>query len=152
MGLDVSVYKNIRLAKDLENYNFKAFTVHPEWDWKIKNLRNNGYYDGDKQGAGVSYPYGTHSRFRDALCDIIGVKSKSWQGKDFNPAFPFSELCCFADNEGCLDWEVSEKLYNDFVKFNDKAKKKLNNYMYEIYCDWMKIFETAKDNGVVVFH
>ena len=65
---------------------------------------------------------------------------------------PFNALIDFADNEGCLDWEISGTIYSDFEKYNEKAKSELDEYNYSRYETWMKTFEAAKNNrGVVVF-
>ena len=70
-----------------------------------------------------------------------------------SPEIPFYDLINFADNEGCLDWEVSQTLYADFEKYNEKAKLKMNEYDfdYKIYKTWLETFKAAKNNGVVVF-
>jgi len=64
---------------------------------------------------------------------------------------PFNDFIDFADNEGCLDWEVSKKLYGDFKNHNKKAKEIMGAYWYEQYELWMNTFKVAKNNGVVVF-
>lgn len=59
----------------------------------------------------------------------------------------------FADNEGVLDWETSEKLYQDFKKHEYLAKKLFENDIFRLkyFYQWMETFELAKDNGVVIF-
>lgn len=64
---------------------------------------------------------------------------------------PFYELINFANNEGCLDWEVSAIIYSDFEKFNEKAKSEMNDFDYSKYETWLETFKSAKNSGVVVF-
>ena len=65
---------------------------------------------------------------------------------------PFYEFIDFADNEGCIDWETSERIYNSFKEYEGKAKEfYTNEYDLSNYMKWLDIFENAKDNGVVVF-
>lgn len=56
-----------------------------------------------------------------------------------------------AENEGCLDWEVSNTIYLDFKKYNEKAKLEMNEYDYSKYETWLETFKLAKNDGVVVF-
>ncbi|MBK9223350.1 MAG: hypothetical protein IPO16_14705 [Saprospiraceae bacterium] len=105
---------------------------------------------------GVSYPYSAHSRFREKLVklvgreDLLGIKDEiKWS--QLPAEIPFYDLINFADNEGCLDWEVSNTIYSDFEKYNDKAKLEMNEYDYSNYETWLKTFKSAKNNGVVVF-
>lgn len=149
MGLDVSVYTSIELCGPRE-CDFKAFVIDDSWRWKIKNLRENGYYKGVCYNCGLSYSYSTHKRFRMSLCKLVGFDSK-----DFTevPEYgPFSELIDFADNEGVLDWEVSEKLFEDFENYKELAKIELEKPWIDFYMQWGEVFKVAKNKGVVVFH
>ena len=162
MGLDVRVYQNIKEVADADDADFTAFVVAEEWEWKIKNLKKEAHYVGTCVDHTISYPYSRHSRFREMLIRLIGRIDLlqadgqiNWdelpteQGSDI----PFIDLVFFADNEGCLDWEVSEKIYQDFKKWEDKvdADGGLSEYDVELYRDWMNVFDLARQNGVVVF-
>jgi hypothetical protein len=156
MGLDVRVYKDIKLTKD-DDFEFIAFVPHEPWEYKIKNLVKNGHYIGQSDGPLISYSYSTHNRFRECLMKVIGrddllnEKGKiKWSELTNN--ISFYEFINFSDCEGCLDWEISEKIYLDFYKFNVNAKIILEPYYYEKYLKWLHVFESAKDNGVVVFY
>lgn len=69
----------------------------------------------------------------------------------------FYELIEFADNEGVIGSVVSKKLLSDFIKNKSKAKEfsktfeEGNNWFY-LYCDWLKAFEYASENGAIDFH
>jgi hypothetical protein len=163
MGLDVRVYKNIELLpsidEDNDEWDFTAFVIDDYWLHKIKNLTNRGHYKGETSYRGISYAYSTHTKFRARLLDLIGRQDLlttfgdiNWELVVENDDIPFFDFIDFADNEGCLDWEISSKIYDDFAKYNDEAKKRLDEYMYSKYVTWMETFENAKDNkGVIVF-
>lgn len=157
MGLDVRVYTNIRIAKDEENYDFQAYVIDKEWRHKIKNLEYDAYYNGDATFRGVSYAYSSHSRFREALIKLISrndlLDSDGEIKWDILPNdVPFYDFINFADNEGCLDWEVSGKIYLDFEKYKDKANATMTEPQYEIYHLWLSTFKHASENsGVVEF-
>lgn len=157
MGLDVRVYGNVKSAESDSDYSFKAFVISDSWKYKIKNLKENTYYDGDCIFRGISYGYSYHSRFREILVRLIDridlLKTNgeiNWS--ELPSGISFHDFIDFADNEGCLDWEISEIIYLDFEKYNEKAKVELDTRTYSVYATWMKTFESAKNNrGVVVF-
>lgn len=156
MGLDVRTYGNIKLAENEEYADFIAFVIDEDWNHKIKNLQIGKGYTGDVTYRGVSYPYSAHSRFRERLIELIGRKDLlNEQGNiiwdELSYDTPFYDFINFADNEGCLDWEVSNTIYSDFEKYNEEAKLGMNEYDYSKYKTWLETFNTAKDNGVVVF-
>lgn len=162
MGLDVRVYKNIELVENIdeenEDWDFTAFVIDDSWLYKIKNLINRGQYKGKTSYRGVSYPYSSHSRFRESLIKLIGRTDLLddegkiiWGDIVVNTDIPFFDFIDFADNEGVLDWEVSSKIYDDFVKYNDLASNSMDKYTYSKYVTWLETFQDAKDNGVVVF-
>jgi len=159
MGLDVSVYQNIKIIEsendDSEEFyevqDFRAFVINDSWKYKVKNLVYDAYYTGDCVGPDFGYPYSAHMHFRNQLASISG--DVYWpNGCDDEKAF--FELLYFADNEGCLDWDISEKLYNAFVDNRELAISKLgyDEAFVRRYDVWTEIFKFGKDKGVVVFH
>jgi hypothetical protein len=156
MGLDVMVYGNIKITENEENADFTAYVIDEDWKHKIKNLQDGKGYTGDVVFRGVSYPYSSHNRFRERLIKLIGREDLlDSEGKikwhELPPEIPFYDFINFADNEGCLDWEVSSTIYSDFEKFNEKAKLKMHEYDLMKYEIWLETFEFGKNNGVVVF-
>ena len=144
------------LAENEEEADFTAFVIDEDWKYKIKNLQDGKAYTGDLIFRGISYPYSSHSRFREKLIKLIGRddlldNKKEIKWNELTPEIPFYDLIDFADNEGCLDWEISAKIYSDFEKFNDKAKSEMNVYDYSEYETWLETFKSAKNYGVVVF-
>jgi hypothetical protein len=156
MGLSVKIYQNVKVTDSNSDYDFTAYVIDKEWEWKIKNLDYGMNYTGDIVYYGISYPYSSHNRFREKLLTIIDREDLltdegrvNWDELPRN--IPFGELIDFADNEGCLDWEVSEKLFKDFKQWNLEAKEHLSPMDYERYCQWLTTFEYGKEQGVVVF-
>lgn len=67
---------------------------------------------------------------------------------------PFYEIINFADNEGCLDYEVAAKLLKDFTEYKDKfyALDEVPEYFQGIYNEWIDVCELAvKEKGVIEF-
>jgi hypothetical protein len=156
MGLDIKVYKNISITTDYENSDFYCNVIDDEWLYKIKNLQSKKYYKGDVVFRGISYPYSQHSRFRETLIklidreDLLDSEGKIIWDKLSNDV-PFEAFINFADNDGCLDFEVSNTIYLDFEKYSNKANRQLGQWNLEYYSTWLETFKIAKDNGVVVY-
>ena len=156
MGLYVKVYGNIKLAENEEDANFKAFVIDEDWNYKIKNLQDGKNYTGEVLYCGVSYSCSMHNRFRERLVKLVGREDLlDGEGKikwaELPIDIPFYDFIDFADNEGCLDWEVSNTIYSDFVKYNEKAKLEMDYHFYTLYETWLETFMSAKDGNVVVF-
>lgn len=156
MGLDVSVYQNIKETDNESDADFTAFVIDENWKWKIKNLKDGANYTGDCVDNSISYAYSSHSQFRAMLLQLIGRTDLLKPDGRVNYELitddvPFFAFIDFADNEGCLDFEVSEKIYADFAEWNGKAQQTLNGFDLRRYNEWMNAFDLARKNGVVVF-
>jgi hypothetical protein len=161
MGLDVTVYQNIQVLnptnKEIEDmdYDFIAFVIDDAFKPRIKNLIEDAFYSGDNVYDDISYAYSYHSRFRNMLGILIGLKNSEWtDGEKLKPEMDFFELLWFADNEGCIDWETSEKLYNDFKRNQEKANELFGydeDFIFN-YERWTKAFYLGKEKGVIKFH
>ena len=158
MGLSVRVYKHIEPTDSEEEYDFIAYVIDKNWKHKIKNLNENQKYNGESQATGVNYAYSTHGRFREYLIKLISCEHLldeegriKWSELEKSTEIPFYELINFADNEGCIDWEISEKLYSQFKEFSVANSFNEEDYFSGIYEEWKHVFEIAKEKGVVVF-
>ena len=160
MGLSVNVYKNIKVTYNEDEYNFIAYVIDPDWRYKVKNLEYDKYYVGELVNNSIRYPCSSHGEFRRVLLNIIGradlVSMEDdiyWDLLEKETDMPFYELINFADNEGCLDFEISKKLYGQFVEYKDKAAKYLEDdeYTRQKYMEWLEVVKDGKDKGVVVF-
>ena len=159
MGLSVTVYKNIKPCND-EDANFVAYVINDSWKWKIKNLGYGQAYKGDFiDNVGIDCGYGFHGLFRGFLLkiagrqDLVGNDGKVDYDKIYKEkSLPFFDLIDFADNEGCLDWEASEKILVDFELYSEKASQSDNAVMSERYVKWHDVFRAAVEHkGVIVF-
>lgn len=156
MGLDIRVYKNVKITTNQDNYNFKAYVAGEDWNWKIKKLQNRELYIGESLNKNLGYSYSSHNRFRETLIKVIGrtdlLKTNGTIDWEKLPVdLPFNAFIDFSDCEGCLDWEVSEIIYQDFNVWKDKAEQILDEYTFKYYLKWLDIFDSARNNGVVVF-
>ena len=162
MGLDIAIYKDYYISKSEEYWDFRAYVADDSWLHKIKNLKNNYKYKGTYISTDISYSYSSHNRFREYLIKVLSRfelldddNKINWIAVIDKYDMDFYEFIDFSDCEGCLDHEVSEKLYDEFYKNLDKAVEFSDiiddKYFIKCYVNWMKIFEIAKDNGVVVF-
>ena len=167
MGLFVSVLKNVKKLTELEieMYNsnssldvciFQATQTSPVWNDKIKNLTINAWYAGDYD-KGFSYAYSTHSIFRNKLVKLTNASDKvlfsdgtiNWTEVE-NYEFDFKELVYFSDCEGCLDWETSEKILNDFLKYEDIVNKMEDSYFVTYFMDWIEVLKIGAIEGNVI--
>jgi hypothetical protein len=151
MGLDVKVFQNItKLSKDEEDYDFIA-SNYKEFKERCSNLEWGAKYKAETEKRLISYAYSYHNDFRRELAEMIGEEKNFWESPDVSKDVPFYELFDFPDNEGTIDWESSQNLYNDFVQYKQLATEKLPLHYLEYYGRWLEVFELGKDAGVVVF-
>ncbi len=161
MGLSVKVYQNIQETTS-EDYDFSAYVIDDDWKWKIKNLKEGQRYTGKLVDNEIHCPYSAHGRFRENLLKLTGNEDCltekgliNWH--KIHNELPFYDFINFADNEGCLDWQVSEVIYCDFLDWEleaknfDTTKNNAHPFFYERYKQWFSVFEKAKEMGVVVF-
>ena len=156
MGLSITIYQNYSETTDEENYNFEAYVIDEAWKDRIKNLKSGGLYTAKKKTKTISYSCNFHNVFRRLLCEMLGYKKNEWlsEANKINSDTPFFEFFEFADNEGCMDFETSKELHNDFSNYKTKffeLYKDLGEYVLDQYNLWLETFELGKDNGIVVF-
>jgi len=163
MGLDVIVYKNVKKVKSDEDFDFAAYVIGSAWDHKIKNLETDALYKGEESDKSINYPYSVHNRFREHLLKLQDKNyllkedgTIDWYKLDKEPNIPFYEFIDFADNEGCIDWETNEIIYNNFKENESRAVKYAKKhaeeepYFIERYKSWLNIFKEGKEEGSVV--
>lgn len=152
MGLDVKVFKNVKMTRSNE-YDFIANVIDENWNDRIRNLKKGCRYIGNRiKDVEISYPCSYHNLFRDELCRILGFK-EDWRESILPNKTPFYEFFEFADNDGCIDWETSEDLWRDFKNYMSIILKTFESAeLKKTYMDWLKIFEIAKnENSVIVY-
>lgn len=156
MGLNVGVYQNIRETTNEHDSDFTAEVYSEEWSWKIKNLKQGAFYCGDLVDRSIEYAYSYHTYFRARLIALTGKlhllnDDGTIKWNELPNDMPFIDFIDFADNWGCLDFEVSEKIYQDFNEWKSLALLQFLDYEYLIYQRWLNAFDLARKNGVVVF-
>ena len=178
MGLDISYYSNVVKSKhqeesdDYDLYDINdLFTYNPYFKYQLGSLENNTWYSKTVSSVSDGFCAGSYSSYnywRNDLAIMSGYGSaenvfNSWlkneryikllklNGSEIKMK-PFYELINFSDAEGTIGPEVSAKLYQDFVDFDESAKKYSDKYFYKKYCEWKEAFRVASDNGAVNFH
>lgn len=164
MGLNISVYKDIKKRENHQeddDYGFYTYVATDEWLDKIKNLERDTYYDGTCLEITLDYSYGSHNAFRVLLMKLIGrsdlIEKNQIKWEFVDRDLPFYDFVYFSDCEGCLDWEISEVILQDFIKYKEKLVEftpfSSDGYWFNKYNNWLDIFKQAVENkGVVVFH
>ena len=151
MGLALVVYEDFKKTDKEDFEGFKAYTLDGFED-RIKNLEFGQNYEAKCVSRLPNVPYSYHNKFRKALAKLAGTDCKTvWANPDKYANIPFFELIEFADNEGCMDWEVTANLAKDFKDLHHKAKEVFSKEMMDHYEDWGLILEFAEDNRVLVF-
>lgn len=154
MGLDITAYKNIhKVEGDSKDQDSELlFITDYDIEWSNGFERGHatdlaaGYYEHDNDPwMFCAGSYSRYNHWRNRLAALA-------DGDDF------IELIQFADNEGVIGPAVSAKLAKDFAGYDKKAKrfgyideKDEREYFYRKFNDWRKAFETAAQNGCVVF-
>lgn len=127
-------------------------------------------------GESYSFRAGSYSGYgewRNDLALAAGYEGGSagvWEKVDNGESgFPFEELINFPDNDGVIGPIVSQKLYDDFVNHEKKILKAIDWWYLKMdpekeydgddikwfkmkYNDWKQAFDTARNNGMVIFH
>lgn len=173
MGLDISVYNNLKLLnenpteKQIEkSYDGDNIVIYQHEDFpdQLVPLINGAIYAADGQYDFPAGSYSGYNRWREWLAKLAeypeAPSTSEWsssfrshsEGAWATDSGPFWELITFSDCEGTIASESAKKLYVDFLNYYDRAILTNSCHDLEKYRDWMKAFEIASDNGCVVFH
>mgnify|MGYP003127806785 CR=1 FL=1 len=141
--------------------------LEPGW-YEVPSGWETGYLRGGS--------YSGYNTWRNDLALAAGYPGGSeevWeigQDKLYQPdSPPFLELINFSDAEGVIGPDISKKLYDDFVNYENKVKKEVDNWYLKVhptkeysvddnkwflskYEEWKKAFKTASEDGFVSFH
>lgn len=143
------------------------------WPNHTVGLEDNTWYynTGENKGSFRAGSYGGYNEWRDDLAQAIGWLSGArgaWEsGEEYGP--PFMELINFSDSQGYIGPEISEKLYQDFVNYEDQIMDKVDQWFLKMelgkeyntsdmkwfeqkYNDWKEAFNQARNGGMVMFH
>lgn len=177
MGLDITAYKNLQSfpgqyneetdevvnlnTGETVNWNnyFKPCINH-HYAERAKDVNESLFYTfedsiGFRAGSYIGYNY-----WREQLAKLAGYLASESECDSSHPystsawkadSGAFWELISFSDCEGVIGTEVSKKLYQDFMDFEEHAKQ-VDDRFYELYVEWKTAFEYACVNGAVSFH
>lgn len=168
MGLSVYGYSELSLIScisDRINAQTNIKDVYIEDNWKefapeLENCSSYAYKDSLRYNIG---PYSSYRVWRNDLAKLVEYKPISsavsnapyLDGARKESAGPFLKLLQFSDCSSYIGNEFSTSLFQDFIKYDDKAKafaiiSKSHNF-YEIYSYLKKVFELASNGGAVEF-
>jgi len=148
------------------------------FEYQLGSLKRDYLYESTSNSQHGSFGAGSYSgynQWRNELAIMAGYNGAEevWQDESFDSfkrfnlrkdkldyiigdpvekVKPFYELINFSDAEGYIGSEVSKKLYQDFVDFDEKAKNHTEGWFYRKYCEWKEAFRIASNNGAVGFH
>lgn len=174
MGLDISYYRKMTLAAEvsdgISDQDFdKLYSEHDviiqastieftedHFEGRTEGLKP-GAFDAEDSGGFRAGSYSGFAWWRknlDQLSDDVPADPDEDQDRQ-----PFEELLEFFDNEGLIGPVVSKRLAEDFRKYEEvicaKARCLIEDgsgYWVELYQLWKAAFESAADDGCVVFH
>ena len=190
MGLDISVISEMRPVEIPEGivkwsdeyYDWESKQgmtlwspyVHSEFTTQGEGLPDAEVVDSDGETYGFrAGSYTGYNEWRDALAKAAGYEGGSeevWSKVDGGAeGLPFQELINFADNEGVIGPIASERLYQDFIKYEDQVMHTVDQWYLKMvpgqewdlpeikwfkekYNDWKHSFDIARNNGMVIFH
>ena len=193
MGLDISAIsklKPIEIPEGIEKWSDEYYDWEKDIGGNVWNLQPNswfpeqseGIYEGTTQSEGEYFGFraGSYSGYGEWREDLaraagyIGGAQEVWGEFENEPsgdvyAKPFTDLINFSDADGVIGPIVSEKLYNDFVNYEDKIMKIVDHWYLKMdpdkeydtdsvkwfrakYNDWKQAFNVARNNGAVIFH
>jgi len=176
MGLDIGAYKNVKvldnqamfdcdgeLLEGFESVKYAIARHNRDFPGRADDIEDRKAYAYEDYQSFRACSYGGYNQWRETLAKIAGYPNKPYKQYETirdshantvwsNPVpGPFMEIINFSDCEGIIGTKVSQKLFKDFVEYDEKAKEE-DEYFYRIYCDFKSAFESASENGRVDFH
>lgn len=167
MGLNIYAYSELEKVIGLSSDNCHLLTVEIDDFWKdfskeLENYTTYKFQDCLKRNIG---PYSFYREWRNeiaCLADYTPINGMDSRQPYLDGARKLNEghfwhLLMFSDCSNYIGSEISQKLYNDFVEFDQNAKdfgnkfSKLHNF-YEIYGYFKEAFKIAAKNGAVHFN
>lgn len=163
MGLDINVRKPVKfLGTEYPEGNDNWTYVYSLDFSPIKHLTKfqTGYWEAEYyREPSFSMCYGTFDEeFRNAICQAMFEKDydatiKAMDSGEIAFDAPFAEMLYFADNEGCFDYIIAEKLLKDFRDNADRILPTMRGYLQSSYADYIAVLEKCVEvKGVVDYH
>lgn len=137
LGKEYNAKKQVSHVTYIYSLDFRPITHLSEFE--------EGYYRTeytDMKSMNLSCQ--AYNRFRQAICNMAHNTTPAfiWKLITMLKGQPFIEFINFADNEGCFDYKVAEKLYRDFADYKERAEREIPEF-YSQYCTYMEILQDA---------
>lgn len=170
MGLDCTAYKNIRqMSKEEVTYdeyedengqvvdrypnNGISFYVNPGFSEVAKEIQPQAIYDFEEKFSWRAGSYSGYNSWRNWLAKLAGWKNDEDAWNNGKNGQPFYELINFSDCEGTIGTQTCQKLLQDFISFEEKAKQmSQDSYYFNLYVTWKEAMIIASENGAISFH
>jgi len=166
MGLDIIAWKKVEFRRervagveidhDSETWLYRG----PAAD-RTDGLAEGVYAVSDEAHGFRAGSYSGYNEWREWLSvAMVGVLPRTiWEDRGRYAGRPFVELIDFADNEGFIGPNTSEKLARDFAEHHEQAKARalqafgpvVAPHYVRLYEDFMKAFKLAAGTGAVKF-
>jgi hypothetical protein len=191
MGLDISAVSEIRpvdVPEGMEIWSDEYYDWESENGYQLWNIYSSPEFpkqgEGlpesdmvDAEGESFSFRAGSYSGYNEWRNDLAlaagyeGGAENVWNRVDSAgyTGGPFEELINFSDANGIIGPIASEKLYNDFIKYEKDIMETIDWWYLKMvaekeydgesvkwfkikYDDWKEAFNIARNNGMVIFH
>ena len=174
MGLDIYAYSKIveetEVSANQKRLEELGLTERGEEIYRIetfdsesyKGLSPGTYYTTD-QSESHDFRAGSYSgynQWRRVLSQTMLSVSPDqvWANPDEWKDTPFFGLINHSDCDGAIGGPVAKSLYQDFVRYKHKAaayqgvpENEDTGWFLEVYDDFLRAFELAADDGILVF-
>lgn len=151
MSVYISAYKVIRPLDDPNHdRTMMIYTLDFPCVEHLSAFKEGWYEVEEIPNPFIDMAYSGYWRFREWISQIVlGVECQViYDHLEAYANAPFFELINFADNEGCFDFVIAEKLLDDFNRFKDKVR----GTFLPTYLSYMGILENAvKCKGIVKY-
>jgi len=172
MGLAISYFSRIKLKDNADIEDDEYYIENDKYFmYQLGSLKNGQSCEKTFESVQGHFSAGSYSGYgvwRKNLIEMLGyvciqdvcndfdtnirlIKLKEIETGNKIRIKPFYEIICFSDCDGAIGPEVSKKLYEDFVEFDNIASMQ-GDYFYELYSNFKTAFEVASDNGAVFFY
>lgn len=116
--------------------------VNPQHPMQADRIPHGSVWNYTEQMHVISTTYNHYNELRQELAQMAGHVS--------GQLGPFHELIDFSDCEGVIGWQTSAKLALDFANYQQLASRQ-DPMFYFIYCNFLRGFQVASDNGLMKF-